>query len=209
MNILILGASGATGHALVEQALSQGHVVSAFVRNPSKLRISQSNLKVMQGDVTDYALVERAIKYQDAVISALGAATPFKQDPALNDGVRNVIKAMEQWGVKRFIYLSFVGVRECRGEMGFLVNHVISHILHNAIADHEIKESVIRQSRLEWTIVRPPKLTNGQQTGVYRSGEDIKPTSFILQFSRADLADFMLKQLTDGRYLRKTPRVMY
>jgi putative NADH-flavin reductase len=75
MNILVYGASGATGHELVKQALAQGHNVTAFARNPSKLKIGHDKLKVIQGDVINYQLVEGAVKGLDAVLSALGAAS--------------------------------------------------------------------------------------------------------------------------------------
>jgi nucleoside-diphosphate-sugar epimerase len=143
------------------------------------------------------------------VLCALGASTPLKRDAALIDGVRNIIKAMEKENVKRFIYLSFLGVREGRKGLGLFVRLVIVPLLRNVVADHEAKESIVKQSGVDWTIVRAPRLTNGQQTGTYRSGEDIKPQSLILTISRADMADFMLLQLTDTTYCGKAPRVMY
>ena len=114
MNILIFGASGATGHELVQKALAQGHIVTAFVRNPAKLIIRHDKLRLMEGDVKDYASVENAVKGQEATLSALGASSPFKLDLTVIDGVKNIIKAMEQADVWRFIYLSFLGVRESR-----------------------------------------------------------------------------------------------
>jgi putative NADH-flavin reductase len=209
MNILIFGASGATGIELVNQALSRGHFVTAFVRNPAKIQQSHERLKIVQGDVTDYASVERAVAGQEAVFCALGASTPRKRDAALIDGIRNIIQAMENNNVPRFIYLSFLGVSEGRKGLGFFVNYIVVPLLHNVVADHEVKEAIVKQSRLDWTIARPPRLTNGPRTGKYRSGEDIKPQSLILTISRADLADFMLEQLSGTGYSRKAPRVMY
>ncbi|WP_221568670.1 NAD(P)-dependent oxidoreductase [Alkalihalobacillus sp. TS-13] len=209
MNVLIFGASGATGNELVKQALAQGHTVTAFVRNPAKLQVQHDHIKLVQGNVTDYASVERAITGQEAVLCALGASTPLKRDAALIEGVRNIIQAMEKKNVHRFIYLSFLGVREGRKGLGFFVNFIVVPLLHNVVADHESKEAVVKKSRLNWTIVRPPRLTNGRKTGVYRSGEDIKPQSLILTISRADLADFMLEQLIDKTCYGKAPRVMY
>lgn len=209
MNILIFGASGATGHEIVEQALSQGHAVTAFVRTPAKLTVRHDQLKLAQGDVKDQASVERAVKGQDAVLSALGVSKPLKRDPVVVLGVNNIIKAMEQNNVKRLVYLSFIGVGESRKDSGFLIRNVISRIVRNEIADHEEKERLVRSSRLEWTIVRPPKLTNGAPKGVYRSGEDITATSFLPTMSRGDVADFMIRQLSDNRFVRKAPRIMY
>jgi len=209
MNILIFGASGNTGYELVRQALNQGHKVTAFVRSPDKLKISNENLTVIRGDVKDYSSVENAIKNQDAVISALGVSKPLKKDPVVVEGIKNIIKAMEQMNVKRFIYLSFVAVGESRNNAGFILKNIVSRIVHNEIEDHEEKESIIKSSSLEWTIVKPPKLSNGKQKGKYRSGENIKAGSILPMMSRTDVADFMLTQLSDRTFLHKAVSVMY
>lgn len=209
MNILVYGASGATGHELVKQALAQGHNVTAFVRNPSKLKIKHDKLKVIQGNVINYRLVEGAVKGQDAVLSALGAASPFKYDQSVVDGANNIIKAMESNGVSRFIYMSFVGVKESRNTAGFVIKYIAPKLLSTEVAGHEAREKMIKQSQLQWTIVRPPTLTNGKHLVQFRSGEDISSKGFTVTISRADVADFMLRQLTDNTFLRKTPSIMY
>jgi putative NADH-flavin reductase len=209
MNITIFGASGSTGSVLVQQSLAEGHMVTAFVRTPGKIAITHENLKVLQGDVKDYASVERAVKGQDAVLSALGVAKPLKSDPVVVDGVKNIIEAMQENVVRRLVYLSFVGVGDSRKDSGFVIRHVIARIVHNEIADHELKEQLIRSSRLDWTIVRPPKLTNGPRTGVYRTGETLRARSFLPMMARADVADFMLGLLTDGSAIGRTLKIMY
>lgn len=209
MNILIFGASGATGYALVRQALNQGHQVTAFVRNPDKLKISPGSIRFWQGDVTDYAAVNQAVQNQDAVLSALGASSPLKRDLNLIEGVRNIVKAMEHANVQRFIYLSFLGVKEGRQRSGFFIRYIIPMLLQNVIQDHEAKEAIIKQSTLNWTIVRPPKLTLGKHTGLWRSGENIKPHGLKLTLSRADVADFMLQQLSDNTFSRKAPLILH
>jgi putative NADH-flavin reductase len=210
MNVLVFGASGGAGREVVKQALAQGHRITAFVRDPAKFDINHAHLTVVQGDVADYASIERAVKNQDAVICALGSSTPLTRDPTLIAGVQNIIKAMESAGGPRFIYLSFLGVRDGRNQLSFLGKYIMAPlVLHNVAADHEVKEALIKQSRLNWIIVRPPRLTKGRRTGAYRSGERIVATSIIPTISRADVADFMLKQLTDDTYLRKTVSVMY
>lgn len=209
MNLLIFGASGATGHHLVSQALQQGHQVTAFVRNPLKLKVQHQNLKIFQGDVVNYQLVEQAVKGQDAVLSALEASSPFKFDQAVVDGAGNIIKAMQTNGVSRFIYMSFAGVKESRNAAGFFIKYIAPKILSTEIAGHEAREKMIEESQLQWTIVRPPGLTNGKYRTIYRTGEDIRSKGFIGTISRSDVADFMLKQVTDKNYLCKKPRVMY
>lgn len=209
MNILIYGASGATGHELVKQALAQGHVVTAFVRNPSKLKVQHQNLKVVEGDVGNFQIVEKSVKGQDAVLSALGALSPFKYDQAVVDGAGNIIRAMESNNISRFIYMSFVGVKESRTNAGFVIKYIAPKLLSTEIAGHEAREKMIKQSQLKWTIVRAPTLTNGKHIAQFRSGENISTKGFTVTISRADVADFMIRQLTDDTFLRKTPSIMY
>jgi putative NADH-flavin reductase len=207
MKILIFGASGATGQQLVLQALERAHIVTAFVRDPSKLELHHKNVAVFQGNVIDTKNVEDAVKDQDAVLSALGASNPFRKDKALIDGIRNITSAMRNQNVKRFIYQSFLGVRQYRHELGFLIHDVIPLALQSVISDHEAKEEIIQKSNLDWTIVRCGILTNGKFTGLYKDGEHIVG-SILPTISRANVADFMLNQLTDQKYVRKSPRIM-
>ena len=173
MNILIFGASGATGHELVKQALAQGHLVNTFVRDPMKLNIMHQNLKVIQGDVINYQLVEESVKGKDAVLSALGASSPFKYDQTIVDGVGNIIRAMESNRISRFIYMSFVGVKDSQNKAGFVIKYIAPRLLSTEIAGHETRERMIKQSQLQWTIVCPVTLTNGKHLTQFRYGEDI------------------------------------
>jgi putative NADH-flavin reductase len=210
VKILVFGAAGGTGRALVTQALRQGHKVAAFIRTPAKFELKHAGLSVVHGDVIDAAAVSRAVAGQDEVLCALGAATPLKRDPTLVSGVGNIVRAMEHAGPRRLIYLSFLGVRDGREQLSLLGRYIVAPlILRNIVADHEAKENIIWRSSLDWTIVRPPRLTNGPHTGSYRHGGDIKAAAMIPTISRADLADFMLRQLGDLAYLHKAPAVMY
>lgn len=208
MRVLIFGASGATGRLLVKQAILQHHFVTAFVRSPADFGMAAANLAVFTGNVSDVAAIGRAMKDQDAVISVLGVSRPLKPDPTVVQGVRDIVQVMEQRGVRRFIFQSFVGVHESRRHAGPFIRLVAARVLRHEIADHEAKEAFVKASRLDWTIVRPPKLTNGAKTGQYRSGEAIPARAFFPRLSRADVADFLLRQLTDTTYVRKAPSVM-
>jgi putative NADH-flavin reductase len=209
MKVIVFGASGETGRLVVTSGLQQLHGITAFVRDPSKLRIQHKSLTFFQGDVSNYKSVESALEGHDAVISALGASTPFKKNPIIVDGIANIVNAMKRQKVSRLIYQSFVGVREFRSELGFLLDKVVPIALNSVIKDHEAKERNIMQSDLLWTIVRCSMLTNGEATGNYRIGEHIKPSSLMPTISRADVADFVIKQLTDNQYYYKKPRLMY
>jgi len=209
MRVVVFGASGATGRELVAQALVQGHHVTAFVRNASRLGIGSGEVNVVQGDVTDSSAVARAVEGQNAVLCALGAATPLRRDRTLVEGVRHIVDAMERRGTRRLVYLSFLGVREGRRQLSFVGRVIVPRLLHNVVADHEAKEAIIRERGLDWVIVRPPRLTNGPRRGVYRHGVGIRATSLIPRISRADLADFMLRQISSDTYVHNTPAVMY
>lgn len=208
MNILIFGASGATGHHLVRQALDQGHQVTAFVRDPARLTISHRRLTLVQGNVRDLTAVQRAVNGQEAVISALGATHMFTFDQVLIDGMANIIQAMESLAVRPLVYLSALGVRESRRDAGFMIRQLAPTLLRTEIRGHEVRENMIRQSNLAWRIVRAPILTNGSLTKTYRSGEKLVANQFAASLSRADIAHFMLTQLTDCHYLRKPVRLM-
>lgn len=209
MKILIFGASGRTGQELVKLALEQGYSVTAFVRNPSKLRIAHPNLMLVKGDIANYQLLENSIKEHDAVLSALGASSPFKFDQSVVDGMANIIRAMEAKGTFRLIYMSAILVAETRKRAGFFIRYIAPRILKTEIAGHEAREDMIMQSKLQWTIVRPVTLTNRKPSGKFRSGESISSSGFTAVISRADVADFMLRQLSDHGFVRKSPSVMY
>jgi len=250
MKLLIFGATGGTGRALVEQALEQGHVVTAFARDPVKVRTTHQNLKVMKGDILNYDSVEAAINGQDAVLSALGIrphvglvvilviicqvvarvlalSGPFnwllrlgvpllilliflRKKTTLSDGTRNIVQAMQKLGVKRFICESSLGIGESKGQLGLLYNFILIPLfLRGLFADKEVQERIIKDSSLDWVIVRPAALTNGRRRGICRAGMDIGHWFFTVRISRADVADFMLQQLTDSTYLCKSPGVSY
>jgi putative NADH-flavin reductase len=209
MKLLIAGATGATGLELIEQALEAGHEVTAFARRPAAVRLKHSSLKVHQGDILDYGAVEAAVQGQDAVLSALGVRQIGK-NTILSDGTRNLIQSMEKLGVKRLIVESSLGVGDSQGQLGPMHNwFVMPFLLRNVFADKETQESLVRASGLDWVIVRPAILTNGPRTGRYKAGFAPNNQSIKRKISRADTAEFMLKQLTDDTYLRRTPGLSY
>jgi len=209
MKLLILGATGPTGVDLSEQALEAGHHVTAFARRPHAVQIRHANLNVHKGDILDYSSLEDAARGQDAVLSALGVRQLGK-NTILSDGTRNIIQAMKSLGIKRLIVESSLGVGDSRGQLGPVYNwFVMPVLLRNIFADKEVQEALIRESGLDWVIVRPAILTNGPRTGKYRAGFGPDNHSIKAKISRADTAEFMLKQLTDDTYLYKTPGLSY
>ncbi len=209
MKLLVFGSTGGTGRELVKQALAQGHEVTAFARNPAKLGdMKHPSLQVARGDVLDPAAVEQAVPGHDAVLCAIGAGAG--RTTLREDGTRNIVRAMEKGGVRRLVCQSSMGVGDSRGNLGFLTKYVIVPVLlRHAFADHERQEAVVQQSGLDWTIVRPPHLKDGPHTGTYRHGFPTTDTAIQGKISRADVADFILKQLADTTYLHQTPGVSY
>ena len=130
-------------------------------------------------------------------------------DQAVIEGVRAIARAAEQGSVERLLYLSFIGVHDSRDAAGFVLSRLATTLLRHEVADHEVKEAAIIASFVDWTIVRPPKLTNGRLTAAYRVGEDIRARSPLPLMSRADVADFMLRQLTDAAFIRKVVRILH
>jgi putative NADH-flavin reductase len=208
MNVLVFGANGGTGRQLVEQALTQGHHVTAFVRDPARLPLQHPQLRLFQGDVQDAAAVQRAVPGHDAVLSALGAPAGRK-DAVRSVGTGHILRAMEQAGVPRFICLTTLGMGDSRPALPWLYRYLlVPLLLRYAFADSERQEALIRQSPLQWTIARPGTLTDGPRTGRYQQG--FAPTAKLpMRIARADVADFMLGQLTDTRHLRQAVSLSY
>jgi len=207
MKLLVFGSTGSIGQQLVRQGLEQGHQVTAFARDPSKLAIRHDKLKVVQGDVMDLPSVEKAVQGQDAVLCSLGAGA---KGMVRSMGTKNIIRAMEKAGVRRFVCQSSLGVGDSWGNLDLFWKYIMFRgILRQAYADHVSQEDHVRQSDTDWTIVRPAAFTDGNRTGEYRHGFPGNDKTTKLKISRADVADFMLKQLRHDEYLRKTPGLSY
>jgi len=212
MKLIVFGATGATGKRIVEQALEQGHLVTAFVRDPSKPGLMHSNLTIAKGDIMDLASVMPAIQGQEAVLCAIGAPAN-KTGNIRSEGTKNIIQAMKATGVKRLICQTSMGYGDSKkflDQTPFIFKHIIvPFILKKAFADHALQEEYIKQSQLDWIIARPANLTDEAYTGVYKQGFPLTEKKLKMKISRADVADFMLKQLTTNTYLRKTPGLSY
>lgn len=207
MKLLIFGSTGSIGRQLINQALKLGYTVSAFTRDATKIDIKHNHLQVVQGDVMDPASVEKAVQGNEAVLCALGAG---RNGTVRSEGTRNIISAMEKLNVRRFICQSTMGVGDSRGNLNVFWKYIMfGLVLRPAYTDHVSQESHVKQSRLDWTIVRPAAFTDGEHTGQYRHGFPGTDKTTKLKISRADVADFMLKQLTDNKYLHKTPGLSY
>jgi len=209
MKLIIFGASGRTGHELMQQALAQHHLVTAFVRNPAAFDVKHENLGVVQGEITAYDEIERAIEGHDAVVSTLGPRTLLRRVPALVSGICNIVRAMEKLDVRRLVYTSALGVGDSASDQNAVFRYLIRPVLLGRdYADHEANEKTIRESDLEWVIVRPARLVNRPRTGQYQVDLRLSATFPYGRIGRGDVADFILKQLENPTFLRKAPGLL-
>jgi putative NADH-flavin reductase len=209
MRILIFGATGGTGRELVTQALEQGHEITAFVRSPAKLTLQDARLRLLQGDIRRPDAIRAATPGHDAVLSALGTRS-LRRTTLLSDAAREIVRAMEEHGVRRILWESALGVGETREQLGPLYNWLlIPLLLHHVFADKERQEAILRASALDWTIVRPAALTNGPRTGAYRVGVHACAGRLFPRISRGDVAYFMLEELVQRAHVRESVSLCY
>ncbi|MFF4012327.1 NAD(P)-dependent oxidoreductase [Streptomyces sp. NPDC001717] len=197
MHLAVFGATGHTGRHLVDQALDSGHHVTALARDPAKLP-ARARLRVIEGDVRDAEPVARTVAGADAVISALGQRRWGTTVCA--DAMRTVLPAMAAHDVRRLIALGNHGTGDSR-HPGIYTTAVWIAI-RSIMRDKERMERLIRAGDTAWTIVRPAALTEGPRTARYRTGADLRLT-FASKVAFADVADFMLAQLTTDEHVRE------
>ena len=209
MKIAIVGASQGIGNELLKMALDEGHEVTALLRNPAKLNISNSRLKIIKGDILDPPTVATAVAGNDAVCLCIGIPPTRKPVDVFSRGSKCVLAAMEPETNSKLITVTGIGAGESKGHGGFFYDRVINPLLLGTIyADKDRQESIVKASKVEWLIVRPGFLTNGPITGKYRVIENLTGVT-AGKISRADVADFMLKQLATPMYFGKTPLLTY
>jgi putative NADH-flavin reductase len=207
MKVIVFGATGATGKVLVSQARAHGHDVTAMARHPEAITPGDG-VKVLRGDARDSASVKAAIAGQDAVLGALGSRSLGKSD-LLQRSSGNIIAAMNENGVRRLIILGAAGAlhdpSKHQGVFGRTVMRVLLRtLLKNVSRDQAAQERQVEASGLDYTIVRPPFLTNGAATGRYRVALDGLPARWSA-ISRADVAAFMVEQLDAATHVRAGP----
>ena len=193
MKITIFGATGKTGIELVKQSLEQGHTVTAFVRDPGRMVIKDERLTMITGDVFDSVKVTQAIQGQEAVICVLGAGNDLKKTTVRTTGTINIINGMQKNNVKRLMVVTAMGVGSSWTTLSLFNRFFFATMLKSSRKDHEAQEIAVRESHLDWTIIRPSGLTDTPRTGVYKVGENILATTS--KISRADIADLILKEI--------------
>jgi len=206
MRITVLGATGSIGRHVVEQAVASGHELTVLVRDPARLPAG-AGLTVVTGDATVAADVERAVTGADAVVVALGAGRAAGVREA---GTRTAVAAMRAADVRRLVCLSTLGAGESRANLNFVWKYLMfGLLLRSAYADHQRQEEVVRASNLDWTLVRPSAYTDGPRTGDYRYGFGSDATGLTLKVSRADVADAILRAVTDTERIGRAVSVSH
>jgi putative NADH-flavin reductase len=209
MKISIVGASGRTGRLILERALNNDYLIRALVRNPSKLNIKHKNLELIIGDATGYENIDKLVNGSQAVISVIGHDRKSQPD-ILTVVSRHIIKAMKKYDINRLISLTGTGVY-CEGDRPKIIDQISRYLLklisNNRFLNGENHVKEIIQSKIKWTIVRVPLLTNGQLTGKFRVG--MTGINNGIKISRADASMFILMQLSDEQYVHQMPVISY
>ena len=202
MKLVVFGATGGIGRCVVDQALQAGHTVTAVARRPEAITLQHANLRVLQGDVLQPATVAAAARGQDAVVSALGVSS-LGPTTLYSQGVAHILQAMQAAQVKRLVCISASGIETGPGMplwQQVVLKVFLQRILRESYADLHRMEAELRASSLDWTSLRPPRLTNGPRTGGYRAVANKHQSTAAV--SRADVADCMLSCLGDPSTFR-------
>lgn len=210
--IAVFGATGRSGLPLVQKALDAGHTVRALVRNSQKMRLNHPNLILIKGSSLDAVQVGETINGSDGVISALGQDKASPPDLQTRS-TQLILDAMKRYNLRRLVSLTGAGVRDAAHDKPGFVDKAIVFIMKNVagsrarsvLSDGISHADLIRQTDLDWTIVRGPILTDDPGKGNYRVG--YVGTVPGIKLTRADLADFMLKEFEQGQHIRAMPLV--
>lgn len=209
MKIFLIGGTGKTGREVIKQGLQRGHYITSLVRNSKKIKINSPNLKIIKGNVLDPGTFETSLQGQEAVLSALGHKRFIIPTRILSKGTENIIRAMNKYQVRRFICITSLGINDSRFKLGlYYTLFTIPVILFFYFLDKAKQEKIIMKSNLDWTIIRPGQLTNGKKRTNYRHGPKVGSYFLTRMITRASVAHFMLNQLKDPTYLRKTPGIV-
>ena len=208
MELAILGATGSVGREIVTQALAAGHHVTVLVRHAPRPGQFDPRVTVIQGDANDPGSVDRAVAGSEAVISALGHVKGSPRD-LLAVASSNAIAAMRAHGIRRLVVLASPSLTDQRDRPGLVYRFLLIAMplgMRAATLDHRAQSRLVKDSGLDWTIVRGAALfTDGAHTGRYQAGPITNDAARSI--SRPDLADFMLAAATHGTFVRDVPLV--
>ena len=202
MRLLVIGATGKLGQAVVRQAAARSHGVTALARDPDRVP-PRDSLRVVRGDVLVPESLDAALAGQDAVVCALGTPSPRRPSTLLTDGTQNLVAAMARQGVRRLVCVTLLGVADSARSASPAYRRLILPMLSPMLPDKRGQEAAVRGSDLDWVIVRPPRFVGGPATGSPRIIADGEPGR-VGRVVRAQLAGVLLDLAADGRVLRRT-----
>jgi putative NADH-flavin reductase len=203
MNFLLLGASGSVGRCILAQGLARGHTIRAQTRDAVRLAGQPAGIEVVAAEPTDAAALARLVAGQQAVIMSLGAA-PGQRTTLFSDVTAELCRAMTAAGVKRLVAITGVGAGETRGHGGFIYDRLIYPLFTRPLyEDKDRQERIIRQSALDWVIVRPAPFRTTARSRPFQAVTEVRPGMTLRRITRDEVAAFVLDQLTSDQYLRK------
>ena len=197
MRVIVFGATGKTGRHVSRLALDRGHEVTAFGRSADRLD-PEPGLSAFKGDVLDPGTVAAAVEGHDGAVVCIGS-TGLRDGTTLAAGTANIVAAADSHGVGRLVVLSAAGVGDSWTQIPWSSRLAFKTMLRNILADHRAQEAVVERSGAAWTIVRSAVLTDKPATGAVTATE----TGSTRRISRADLAGYLVDQLTDASLARQ------
>jgi putative NADH-flavin reductase len=206
MRLAIFGATGGTGLQLTQQALERGHSVRVLVRNPNRMPLTSANMRIVLGSVLDHESVNKTMLGADAVLSCLGQGTLFRNTRVVSVGTRLIMDVMKEHGVRRLVVESAFGAGESLGTANLFQMLLFATLLAAPYEDKNLMEPEVKASGLDWTIVRPTVLSNGQRTGLYQVASGIR-VPMLVSVARADVATAMLRAVEERLWIREAPTV--
>jgi putative NADH-flavin reductase len=205
MRFLVLGASGGVGRRLLVRGVARGHAIRAQTRDGRRLADVPDGVEVVAADPTDAAALRALVAGQQAVVIALGT-TPGRRTTLFSDVTAKLIAAMQSEGVRRLMAITGVGAGDTRGHGGFLYDRIIYPLFTRPFyADKNRQEELIRQSTLDWVLVRPAPFKADAGSTPFQVITEVRPETRLRRVTREEVADFVLDQLQHDRYLRKAP----
>lgn len=204
MQIAVVGGSRGLGREIVSRAIDVGYSVAVLARRPGKLGRQRSKLSVTEGDVLDRQAVKETLRGTEAVFVSLGR-TPGNPRDVVSRGTSNVIFTMQELGIRRLIVVSALGVGDSKSDVSLPYRVLLGTALRASPKEKAEQERLVRASKLDWTIIRPARLTDAPATGRYYAG--LQADCEANSVSRKDVAEFALSQLADRTFLREAPAI--
>lgn len=205
MKIIVFGATGKTGLSFVKQALDKGNEITAFVRNPDKMKIKNDKLKIVVGSALDKIIVSNAIEGHDAVVSCLGSDAGRAKSVFLTRMTENIVEGMKANNINRIVYMASAGIYK---EIPGLTGKIVVYMLRNALEDHKNATDIIINNNLEYTIARPMGLIDGPKTEAFRKAITGVPKGG-LEITREDVAYFLLESITNNEHVNEAVGLAY